>query len=211
MKYELIAALSLGDGSLVDSSNNLTKLIIRHSNHQKDYCEWKYNLDYKFWTKKPRLYENYNKGKKYFGVEIRSAGLEELKELKKILYPTGKKEYTREYLEILDYQGLAIWLMDDGCIDNPINKKPMGILNTYGHKPNGEEELIIQRYFKEKWKIESSLNKNHGRYRIRFNNQNYIKLVELVEPYFLDSLKYKIDLTLRHSAPDSSNEDEDTV
>lgn len=211
MKFELIAALALGDGSLVDSSVNLTKLVIRHSTHQKDYCYWKYNLDYKFWTKEPRLYENYNKGKKYFGVELRTPGLVELKELKKVLYPSGKKEYTRDFLEILDPQGLAIWLMDDGCIDNPIGRKPMGILNTYGHTPNGAEELIIQKYFKEKWNIECSLNKNHGRHRLRFNNTNYTKLVHIVEPYFLDTLKYKINLTLRHGAPDSRNRDEDTV
>lgn len=204
MKEQLIAALALGDGSLVDSSKNLTKLVIRHSTHQEDYCNWKYNLDTKFWTKEPRYYLNYNEGKQYSGVEIRTHGLVKLKELKKILYPTGKKEYTREYLEILDAQGLAIWLMDDGGIDNPINKKPMGILNTYGHSPEAKEELIIQQYFKEKWNIDSAINKSHGRYRVRFNNANYAKLVEIVKPYILDSLKYKIDLNIRQSTPNSS-------
>lgn len=204
MKEQLIAALALGDGSLVDSSVNLTKLVIRHSTHQEDYCNWKYNLDRKFWTKEPKHYLNYNEGNQYSGVEIRTHGLVELKELKKILYPSGKKEYTREYLELLDEQGLAIWLMDDGCIDNPINKKPMGILNTYGHSSNAAEEIIVQQYFKERWNIACAINKNHGRYRIRFNNANYIKFVELVKPYILDSLKYKIDLNIRQSTPNSS-------
>ena len=118
-----------------------------------------------------------------------------------MLYPNGKKEYTRQVLDLLDAQGLAIWFMDDGCIDRPVDKNPMGILNTCGHKPNGEEEVVIQKYFEEVWNIKVSLNKNHGRYRIRMSNPEFKKFIEIIKPYIIPSLLYKIDTTIRQKDP----------
>lgn len=203
MKFNLLVALSIGDGFVEEKNKYSQKscLRIRHSNHQLDYIEYKYSLFPEFWRYPPREYKNCIGNKEYFGHQLRSIYSSDLGKIRDMLYPNNKKKFSREVLDFLDEQGLAIWFMDDGCIDNPIGKKPMGILNTYGNSPNGEEELIIQKYFKEKWHLDCALNKNHGRYRIRFNNNNFIKLVNIIKPYILPSLQYKINLQIRCNDP----------
>jgi hypothetical protein len=203
MNFNLLVALSLGDG-FVEDKNKFTGescLRIRHSNHQLDYINYKFNLNPNFWRYPPREYKNSFNNKVFYGHQIRSKFCKDLGKIRDLLYPNGKKTYTREILNFLDEAGLAIWFMDNGCIDNPLNKKPMGILNTYGNSSNGEEELIIKNYFKEKWNIDCSLNKNHNRYRLRFNNENFIKLVNLIKPFVIQSLQYKIDLRMRCNDP----------
>lgn len=202
MKKELIIALSIGDG-FVERPNKSEKsnLVIRHSTHQKEYIEWKYNLDFEFWRYEPRLYNNCIKDKRYFGYKITSKSNHELFEIRKKLYPNDKKYISREILNYLTPLGLAIWYMDNGCIDRPVNKNSMGLLNTYCESSNAEEELIIQKYFEEVWNIKTALNKGHGRYRIRFNHTNFCKFVEIIKPYVIPSLQYKIDTTMRLNAP----------
>jgi len=198
MKTELLVSLALGDGHLSFNKNKTkANLYIRHSSHQKDYIWWKYELCKDLWIKEPREYKNRIKEKKYSGFYLNSHPDMKLADIKKMLYPIDHKKYSREILEFLDEQGLAIFYMDDGCIDRPLNKAPMGLLNTYGQSKNAEEELIIQKYFLEKWDINCSINKGHGRYRIRFNNYNFCKLVEIIKPYIIPSLAYKINLKTR--------------
>lgn len=198
MDYSLLLALSLGDG-FVGFNKNETKgtLHIRHSNHQLDYIHWKYNLIPDLWSEKPRPYKNILNGKRFFGHYLRSLPDSKLADIRRLLYPNTKKEYTREALELLTPLGLAIWYMDDGCVDRPIGRNAMGILNTYGHSPDGLEEIIIQKYFKEVWDITLNLNKNHGRYRLRLPHVEFVKFVAIIESYVIASLKYKIDTTMR--------------
>jgi len=198
VKFEILVSLALGDGFLNPTNKEKKSfLTIRHSTHQKDYIEWKYNLDKDFWRYTPRLYNNSIKSKKYYGFKLNSYSNFDCTIIRNLLYPKGKKYISREILDYLDPLGLAIWFMDDGCIDRPIGRKAMGLLNTYCNSPNAEEELIIQKYFKEKWDIHCSINKGHGKHRIRFNNENFIKLVKIIEPYIIDSLKYKINTSTR--------------
>jgi len=198
MKLELQAALAIGDGYLEHlNKQEQSNLVIRHSTHQKEYSEWKFELEPNFWRYVPRLYENTLKTKKFYGYKLTSKNSKELGILRKKLYPQNKKYISRDVLDMLDPLGLAIWYMDDGCIDRPFNKKAMGILNTYCNSVKAEEELIVQLYFKEKWNIRSNINASHGRYRIRFPHDEFCKFVEIVKPYIIPSLEYKIDTTLR--------------
>jgi LAGLIDADG DNA endonuclease family len=203
MQEELLIALALGDGHLAYNKSKIKAYLhIRHSNHQKDYIEWKYNLCKELWQHSPKGYKNTLNGKQYYGYYLQSHLDMKLADIKKELYPNHHKEYTREILNKLTPLGLAIWYMDDGCVDRPVGKNSMGLLNTYGKSSEAKEELIIQKYFKEKWDIDCAINKGHGRYRIRFNHPNFCKLVEIIKPYVIDSLKYKINTSMRTSKRD---------
>lgn len=198
MKDSLLLALALGDGH-ISTNKNKTKacIVIRHSNHQIDYINWKYKLDVDLWSKRPTSYKNILNNKKYYGHYLRSHLDYKILDIYNILYIDGHKKYTKQALNLLDELGLAIWFMDKGHIDSPKDENPMGILNTYGRSPEGSEEKVVQQYFLEKWNIKSSINKNHGRYRIRFNYSEFCKLADIIRPYILDSMKYKIDTTMR--------------
>jgi hypothetical protein len=198
---KLLVSMALGDGYITPPNKSQKSVLwIRHSTHQKDYLEWKHNQIKSVCAIKPTPYINRIKDKVYNGVYIRTVPLQELAVIRSQLYPKKIKQYSLDILSKLDSLGLAIWYMDDGCVDRPINKNAMGILNTYASSPNGQEEIVIQKYFKEQWNIDCALNKGHGRYRIRFNNPNFVKFVELVKPHIIESLKYKIDTTMRYNA-----------
>jgi hypothetical protein len=198
MKFELQVAMAIGDGYLdhLNKKEN-SSLVVRHSSHQEEYSKWKYQLDNLFWRYEPRVYQNSINGKKFSGFKLQSKNSSDLGVLRTQLYPNNKKYISRDILEILDPQGLAIWYMDDGCVDRPLDKNSMGILNTYCNSPDAQEELIIQLYFKEKWNIRCNINKGHGRYRIRFPHEEFCKFVEIIKPYIIPSLNYKIDTTIR--------------
>lgn len=197
---KLVLGLAIGDGCLFYNGTKTT-LVIRHSNHQLDYVHWKYNLDKKLWKNEPREYKNSNKGKIYYGHQIRTPLKKEYNEERKLLYPNGKKYISREVLDLLDEKLLAIWFMDDGCCDRPIGRNPMGIISTHCHSPEAEEELIIQKYFQDKWNIKVNINKGYCRYRLRFPNKEFCKFVEIIKPHVIPSLEYKINTTIRLSAP----------
>jgi hypothetical protein len=213
MKLELLIAMSIGDG-FVEKLNKSSKssLIIRHSSHQKDYIEWKYSLDKNYWRYTPRHYDNCIGLKKYHGFRIVSKPNLELGELRTKLYPNDKKYISREIIENLDELGLAIWYMDDGCIDRPVGRNSMGILNTYCSSPKAEEEIIIQTYLKDKWNLKTNINSGHGRFRLRFPHIEFCKFVEIIKPYIIPSMIYKIDTTMRLSTPNLCiQQSEDTV
>ena len=198
MRFELQVAMAIGDG-YVDHINksNVASLVVRHSTHQKEYSRYKFDLEPIFWRYEPRIYNNSLNGKQFLGYKLQSKNNQQLATIRNQLYPNNKKYISRSILDVLDPQGLAIWYMDDGCVDRPIDKNAMGILNTYCNSPNAEEELIIQTYFKDKWNIRTNINAGHGRHRIRFPHADFCKFVEIVKPYVIPSLEYKIDTTMR--------------
>jgi hypothetical protein len=105
--------------------------------------------------------------------------------------------------------------MDDGSCSKNINKygKVSSIfirISTYCSELEADE--IIQ-YFSEEWGISAKKGFEKGSWIIRFNTNNSVKLANLIEPYILPSLRYKIqpvyDL-IEHECG-TSHRDEDIV
>lgn len=116
--------------------------------------------------------------------------------LKNMMYTSGKKKVTNHVLDMLTDNGIAIWFMDDGSYR--INRKLDGnvssvslIISTYCSK---EEVDNIINYFTFKYDIifkPAFCNKTKLWY-IRANTLNSRKFAGLIEPYIVDSMKYKI-------------------
>lgn len=110
-------------------------------------------------------------------------------------YRDGRKVFPPEFLRYLTLQGLAVWFMDDGSksfkrIGGKIHAVEV-TLNTYLSKE--ENELLIA-FFKAKWDVRWGLNKSKGHYRLRMGTREARRFFALIEPYVIDSMKYKIDL-----------------
>lgn len=193
----LLIALLIGNGTI--SSNYVFKL--SHSIDQREYLEWKVGLLNKLGIKNNGIKEyisscGYNKGK---GVIYSQLSLNStIKALRRSVY-IPKKTFTRNMLDWLDKQGLAIWFMDDGFININESEQRHGStqrnikISTCVDK---ETCNMIIEYFKEKWNVEfRSFLERSKLYSIATRtNEDSDKFISIVKPYVeqVPSLLYKI-------------------
>jgi hypothetical protein len=58
-----------------------------------------------------------------------------------------------------------------------------------------EEDVdLIIKHFKDKFDLECSKNKRNKTYRTRIKNVSYEKFIDIIKPYIVDSMKYKMYL-----------------
>ena len=197
----LLIALLIGDGTI--SSNYVFKL--SHSTLQREYLEWKVNLLNTYGIKNNGVKEyiskcGYNTGR---GVLYSQMSLiPTIKALRRSGY-VPKKTITRKLLKWLNPLGLAIWYMDDGCINVNTSKQRSSIQHTIKIATCVDEATIktIISYFDEVWDIHfRPFKEGKGTYSIASSSElDCEKFIKIVKPYIeqVPSFLYKIrkDLT----------------
>ena len=197
----LLIAMLLGDGTI--SSNYVFKL--SHSEEQREFLDWKINLATKLGFKLNGIKEyiskcGYNTGKNvlYSQFSINPT----IKALRRTVY-TPKKTITRNLLNWLNPLGIAIWYMDDGCINVNTSKQRSSIQHTIKIATCVDENTvnIIINYFKEVWDIKfRPFKEGTNTYSIASScEEDCYNFIKLIKQYILEvpTLKYKIrkDLT----------------
>jgi hypothetical protein len=118
------------------------------------------------------------------------------KTLKGMMYIDGKKVISNQVLNMLSPEGVAIWYMDDGSYR--MNKKSDGnvssvslIISTYCSK---EEVDNIIEYFNRIYDINfhPAYCKRTCKWYVRTNTAGARKLAELISPYIIPSMQYKL-------------------
>ena len=88
---------------------------------------------------------------------------------------------------------LAYWIMDDGSFN-----KSKGYLILWTDSYSKEDILYLTSILETKFNLSSTLfmvKKNKKiYYRIRINKSSMASLIELVRPYFISSMLYKLGL-----------------
>ena len=197
----LLVALLIGDGTI--SSNYVFKL--SHSTLQREYLEWKVGLLNKYGIKNNGVKEyiskcGYNTGKSVLYSQM--SLIPTIKALRRSVY-TPKKTITRKLLEWLNPLGLAIWYMDDGCINVNTSKQRSSIQHTIKIATCVDDSTIktIINYFDEVWGIHfRSFKEGKNTYSIASSSElDCEKFIKIVKPYIeqVPSFLYKIrkDLT----------------
>ena len=192
----LLIAMLLGDGTI--SSNYVFKL--SHSEQQKEFLEWKIRLleakgfkvnGIKEYTSKC----GYNTGKKVLYSQL--SVIPTIKALRRSVY-IPKKTFTRNLLNWLDAQGLAIWYMDDGCININTSKQRSSIQHTVKIATCVDESTVnmIITYFLEVWGIKfRKFKEGKETFSIASSSENdCAKFISIVKPYIeqVPSMLYKI-------------------
>lgn len=186
-------------GLLGDSYFNKKRHVVRfsHSIKQKQYLEWKYSFFNSDEVSK-FYHRYYDEGYENIYFELKSK-IKELDVLYEFLYKNlytnnGRKKISLKYLQHLEPLGLAIWWLDDGSLS--IHKG-----NRYGKLCtecfNYEEHILLQKYFKKKWGIDTQIKKEKNKYYfLRFNVKALKKLISIIYPYVINIpiMIYKIDL-----------------
>lgn len=198
----IIYGMLLGDGHVRKPTKAGTcNFILHHSKKQEEYLKHKLNLLEEISHVKTNYWEKSTKNKKnnkiYYSIYAQTNFLNYFRKLRNIFY-TPNKRVTLEILEKLTPQGLALWWMDDGCLY--INRQKSGILERRAylatHSFSLKENELIKEYFKNKFDIKLSIKYQHSssQYFISFPIPEFKKFVNLIKPYIIESMAYKINL-----------------
>ena len=177
MQREVITGCLLGDGAMRCKTNAL--LEINHSIQQRSYVDWKFDHLAPLVRTPPRARAG-NGSRVAYRFVTRS--LPELTDFYRAFYDAGEKVVPELELTPLT---LAVWTMDDGC-----RSRSAVYMNTQQFAMASQARLM--RMLREQWRIESNLNRDKTYWRIRVTTVGSARLREIVEPFMLPELMYKL-------------------
>ena len=187
-KKALLVGMAIGDGHL--NSNSGVALEISHSGKQLKYLEHKRDILHSLLGgKRPRIHKRKNRNE----YKI-SKGHRYFRYIKKLLYPNGKKTYTRKMLDYLTPEAIAIWWMDDGSL----GKEKTALSYHFYTYTSKEEAQIIIDYFKETWNINFYMIRRQLKccvaYYLKCRTKEGRKFSILIKDFVIPSMRYKIDI-----------------
>jgi len=181
-EFQVLYGGLLGDSHLSRVSNN-AQGSFNHCIKQLEYAKYKQEFLKRF-TNPIKIVNKYDKrvNKSYQQCYCYIKGSTALNALYDKIYQNKIKYIDKELLYSLNPLGLAIWFMDDGSYD------PYGyILCTDSFSK--DDLSLIQKFFKEKYNIETSIRKNNEIY-IKASSRETFK--SLIKPYIHESMLYKL-------------------
>lgn len=203
----LMIAMLLGDGSI----NQVYGFRMTHCGKQVEYLKWKINLLNKHGIKNCGLKsyvstKGYKVGETYYYTRAHVTNF--AKVLRRVFYKGLKKKISnRQMLNRLDAQGLAIWFMDDGCLQNQRGNSITLRIATCLSK---EDNQILIDYFKEVWNLRFyTFSEGRGTYSLMCSTETAVRFIDIIAPYVMEipamvyKISYKID---GHKCPVGSSE-----
>lgn len=166
---------------------------IEHGLEQKEYVDWKYSILAPWVFTEPKISYRYTTDRKKYPKSwwfrtIRHPLFTKIydKFYVKDGYRTGRKIVPSLVHSELTPLALAIWIMDDGSY----NQKRVDI-STYSFL---EKEIIfLQHCMEQKFGIVMRYFNDRGKgYRMYANQSESKKLVQIIRPYILPCLRYKV-------------------
>ena len=181
----------LGDGTLRLGAGAVNaNLKIEQGLAQKDYVVWKYNIFRPWVFTEPKISYRYNEsGEKYAkSWWFRTVRHPILTRFHKKFYVDGKKIIPNDIAKDLDNLAMAVWVMDDGSLNN--NRID---ISTYSFSLP-EIDLLITA-LKSKFDLSAKYYSDRDKgYRMYLNLKETKNLIEIIKPYIIPIMNYKIKL-----------------
>ncbi len=176
-QQEIVIGTLLGDGYL-DRTTSGFALRVNHGIQQQAYVAWKYQELAVFTNSGPYIY---NQRSCYF----RTVTHPYFVELRSHFYVENRKIVPPMLASRMTPLVLSVWIMDDGS-----NDKGQLRLNTQSFSQQENEALI--GILRTKLEITAKLNRDKARYRLRISATSMPRVRQLVAPYILPSMQYKL-------------------
>lgn len=182
---EFIIGSLLGDGHI--DNGKLKRFAVNHSDKQLDYIMYKKEVLNNFINmvrkNKPQ------KKRKSVAYNLTTIGHQEFNFYHKLFYDNTKKVIRKGIENYLTPYVMAIWVMDDGH-----TRKYDMKLCTEGFTKKENEILRNAIYVRFGIGCNVSEYNNRGKkyYILTFNKKNSLKLCDLIKPYIISSMQYKL-------------------
>jgi len=185
---QILYGTALGDAFITKSNDRGSRrqsiMEIKHSidtYDQSEYVKWIFSC----------LSNLFHKPKKCDGgkkLRIRSYASSFFTEMRSELYDSsGVKRVSRDLLDKLDPLALAVWYMDDGSVQSRGSA-----CKLCTHNFTLRENKIIAEWLKDKYDIDSKIQKDSKYFYLRFNKDGAAKLWRVIDKYIIESMWYKI-------------------
>ena len=170
-----------------------TRICYRQSDKHMDYLFWLYDF---FYTRaycsnlKPRKYTRKLKDIEYYSYEFNTFTFRSFNWIHKLFYKKGKKYISPQLEQYLTPLALAIWIMDDGCWANSGVRIATNCFEL-------EEVKLLVNILTKLYNLNCTVQKIEGRYSIYITKESIPKLRNILLPYILPSMRYKLGLNDR--------------
>lgn len=190
---EIVVGLLLGDGHLETQNRGRTyRLKIEHAMYQKEYVQWLYKI-FKDWVRTAPK----DRTQTVLGIRYDKCGFQTLSHgafrfYAQQFYQNKKKVLPKQVQKWLSPLAMAVWFMDDGSMKSDRHRAL--ILNTQSFSKS--EVLRLREILKEKYGIEMALRKQSRKqieiYQLITLKGSAEKLVEIIKPYIVPLMRYKL-------------------
>ncbi len=186
---EVLVGLLLGDGHLETQNGGRTyRLKVEHSEFQRDYTEWLFQLFFPLCEQKA-LYRKIKNEKAYVGFRTCGSGV--FRFYAQQFYKERKKVMPKIIEKLLSKTGLAIWFLDDGSKKSARHKT----YNIHSLGFTKRELMDMQEVLHGKFSVEVSLHRQKDKYyRLYVQSKSASRFREIIEPYIrkFASMKHKL-------------------
>lgn len=194
-QWEASIGLILGDASLQTQNNGKTyRMKFEWSDKTKPYLDFVYDLFDEWVISKPHKKSRLSpSGNLVINWGFQTISHEAFNPLAKLFINNNKKSISESLIiSHLTGRGLAFWFMDDGGkLDYNKNSKNKSIvLNTQSFSDTEVERLSLE--LKTKFNFNIEIRANKGKKVIVIKNDSYPLFTELVNPYIIPEMRYKL-------------------
>ncbi|MBS3144649.1 hypothetical protein J4208_03625 [Candidatus Woesearchaeota archaeon] len=188
IEYDLLIGSTIGDANVRQRNINCM-FRVGHTVRQKKYVEWKQEILKHFNTQGIQLAQRIIRGRLINSYELKINTHYVFNYFRRLFYDKeGIKHVTKEILDQMNPRSLSIWLCDDGSYCRK-QKYVIFCTNSY----TLEEHQLIKKWFEEKYNLSPTIGfRDKKYYYLRFKKEDTAKLVEIVRPFIIPSMKYKI-------------------
>ena len=181
LQRSLIIGSILGDGYIrIIPGRKDAFLEINHSIKAKEYVDWKYSQLKNICESEPKE-RNTNEGRVAYRFFTKQN--HEITDLFNLFYKEGKKVIPTNLK--LDAIMLAIWFMDDGSKSRKFDV----YLNCQQFSLSDQKRLVSKL---REFGLKVRLNRDKKYYRIRFLKESVPQLNQIINPYIIPSMRYKL-------------------
>jgi len=192
----IILGSLLGDGTMWIGKGGINaNFKVEHGLKQKELVFWKYEKLKNFVFTEPKISFRYWEDRTKYPKSwwFRTIKHPDLTKIYKLFYTgdgykTGHKIVpNNDFLEkYLNPEALAVWIMDDGSFNNKVID-----ISTYCFSL--EDIKRLQKFLESRFLIKPNFYRDRDKgYRIYFNRESTHNLIQIINPYFIKSMRYKI-------------------
>lgn len=185
----LLVGMLLGDGHLETQNQGRTyRLKVEHSVKQKEYVDWLYGQFSDLVRTPPHIKERRLGAKTLDSYFFATYSLGSFRFYARQFYAGRKKLIPKLIGKLLDPLALAVWFMDDGSFKSA--RHATYIIHALGYEK--KDLRRIQEVLQQRFGIAIGLHKQYDKWRIYVMSGSAQKFKELIAPYVIPSLKYKL-------------------
>ncbi len=199
MHQEVLVGLLLGDACLETQNGGRTyRLKVEQSARHETYVRHIHDL-FREWVLTPprKRGKVASNGTTTTNWAFQTLSHEAFRIFGSEFYRAGRKKVPELIGDWLTPRGFAYWFMDDGSMKSSESKGV--IINTQAFDLRDVERLIVA--LKDRFGLHATIRSQSDGYQIYISGKSYNDFAELIEPFVIEDMRYKVPPARRTHLP----------